>query len=179
MSFKAIEIWFHLYSPMMIGVSVANPVANDDPAHTAPHGVNAMREQAADHAEPTLAQRGAEIGLTDDRRRYGRPPSVISFVRDRGGLASSIPDSPKCLILGPVDLPPNGCFHIGRAIGARETGVKDELGHPGGGLNFDLQDVRLRREQHPYFSCSGVTWSATAWAASMNISSVARFALVA
>jgi hypothetical protein len=29
MFFKAIEIWFHLYSPMITGVSVANPVAND------------------------------------------------------------------------------------------------------------------------------------------------------
>jgi len=64
---------------------------------------------------------------------------------------------------------PNEGLHIGRAIDPGETGVKDELGHPRGGLNFDLQDVRLRREQHPELQLLGVTWSATAWAASMNI----------
>lgn len=50
---------------------------------------------------------------------------------------------------------PNEGLHIGRAIDPGETGVKDELGHPRGGLNFDLQDVRLRREQHPELQLLG------------------------
>jgi hypothetical protein len=35
------------------------------------------------------------------------------------------------------------------SIHAGEASIKDELGYAGGSVNLDLQDVRLRRKQHP------------------------------
>lgn len=37
----------------------------------------------------------------------------------------------------------------GRTIDAGEAGIKNELRYSRGGLNFDLQDVRLRWKRHP------------------------------
>ena len=62
---------------------------------------------------------------------------------------SSQADSRECLVLGFVNVLPNECLYISRPIDAGQAGIKDELGYSRGSLNFDLQYVRLRREQHP------------------------------
>jgi hypothetical protein len=59
------------------------------------------------------------------------------------------PQSRERRVLGFIEVPPNECFDIGRAIHAGEASIKDELGYAGGSVNLDLQDVRLRRKQHP------------------------------
>jgi hypothetical protein len=61
----------------------------------------------------------------------------------------------KCSVLGLVEVPPNECVHIGRAIHAGQVGIKDELGDARGGLNLDLQNVRLGREKHPELQLVG------------------------
>ena len=64
-------------------------------------------------------------------------------------------ESCECLILRFVEVPPNERLHIGRTIHAGQAGIKDELGYSRGSLNFDLQYVRLRREQHPELELLG------------------------
>jgi hypothetical protein len=62
---------------------------------------------------------------------------------------SSQADSRECLILRFVEVPSNECLHVGRAIHLGQASIKEELGYSRGSLNFDLQYIRLRREQHP------------------------------
>jgi len=52
-------------------------------------------------------------------------------------------------ILRLVDVLPDKGHHVGRTIDAGQASVEDDLGYPRGCLNLDLQDVRLRREEHP------------------------------
>ena len=61
----------------------------------------------------------------------------------------------RCLIFGFVEVPPNERLHIGRTINTGEACIKDELGDARGGLSLDLEDVRLRREQHPELELLG------------------------
>src|SRR5258708_39538547 len=39
--------------------------------------------------------------------------------------------------------------YVSRAFHGGQASIEDDLGYPGGCLNLDLQDVRLRREEHP------------------------------
>jgi hypothetical protein len=50
---------------------------------------------------------------------------------------------------------PNKCLHIGGTIDASQVGIKDEFGHARSGLNLDLQNVQLRREQHAELQLRG------------------------
>ena len=83
------------------------PSRRKDLAHTAPIGVNALRNKtgsaetigkhypdAADHVEPALRNEASRLELTDERPPIG-PPSVINFVCNGCGLVLSIADSPK------------------------------------------------------------------------------------
>src|SRR6516165_4690589 len=65
----------------------------------------------------------------------------------RPGAAVSL-NSRERLILGLVEMSSNKGVHISRTSDASQVGIKDELRYARSGLNFDLQDVRLGREQH-------------------------------
>ena len=54
-------------------------------------------------------------------------------------------------------MPANERLYISRPIDAGQAGIKDELGYSRGGLNFDLQHIRLRRAQHPELQLVGAT----------------------
>src|SRR5260221_2575630 len=45
--------------------------------------------------------------------------------------------------------------YVSRAFHGGQASIEDDLGYPGGCLNLDLQDVRLRREEHPQLQLLG------------------------
>ena len=45
--------------------------------------------------------------------------------------------------------------HVRRALDASQAGIEHQLRYARGGLNFDLQHIRLRRQQHPEIQLLG------------------------
>src|SRR5260221_12120993 len=45
--------------------------------------------------------------------------------------------------------------YVSRALRGGQDSIEDDLGYPGGCLNLDRQDVRLRREEHPQLQLLG------------------------
>jgi hypothetical protein len=109
----------------------------------------------------------AETHHTDvSEDEFGRPGRLTGISGRCGHVVSrwqegcnapvrQLVQSRECRVLGFVEVPPNECLDIGRAIHAREASIEDELGYAGGSVNLDLQDVRLRRKQHPELQLFG------------------------
>jgi hypothetical protein len=70
-------------------------------------------------------------------------------------------------------------LEVGRPDNACVSLVEDHLRHVGRRLDLGLENVRLQRIEQTRLSRSAGTWSATAFASSMNSLSVIRFASVA
>jgi hypothetical protein len=83
--------------------------------------------------------------LRRSRRRETVTVALIADMLDAGPGSRS----GELLVFRLVDVTTNECLDVGGAIHARQVAVECEPGYPGCRLDLDIQDVRLRWEQHP------------------------------
>jgi hypothetical protein len=77
---------------------------------------------------------------------FGLGASSSGASSGMGGSVNGTPQhSDQLLVLRLVDVLADERHHVGRTIYAGQSRIKDQLRHPRGRLDFDLEDVRLQR----------------------------------
>ena len=77
---------------------------------------------------------------------------LLTVIRLKGAFRLLSDELP---VLWFVNVLTNECLHVGGTINSCEAAIKHELGDPSCRLDLDVEDVRLRREQHAQLQVLG------------------------